>query len=211
MYPSGGEIRLRLKGRGRRGRRGLSLFGKELLLALARRDEGETRIDRRRAAGASCALIAIPVLVFARTLFPPVVVIRRLSCELSHRRHHYHHHQVHRGSSSAAAGDEGRSEDGREPADRRGLQTPGPLEPEAHLLSQSRGHQSRLDGDRCDIQPPQYVFLSLSLFIYLSFSLVPTRGASRRDASIICRHRASSFAHASSTSRDCTLLFVGED
>jgi len=46
------------------------VLGRARLLALARRDEGETRIDRYPPA--SCALIAIPALVFARTLFPSV-------------------------------------------------------------------------------------------------------------------------------------------
>lgn len=51
----------------KQGQRGGKVLGRVRLLALARRDEGETRIDRYPPA--SCALIAIPALVFARTLF----------------------------------------------------------------------------------------------------------------------------------------------
>jgi len=63
-----GEARQNIKGEGESSK--VKVLGRARLLALARRDEGETRIDRYPPA--SCALIAIPALVFARTLFPSV-------------------------------------------------------------------------------------------------------------------------------------------
>lgn len=63
-------LRARARARERGRESGVRVLGRARLLALARRDEGETRIDRYPPA--SCALIAIPALVFARTLFPSV-------------------------------------------------------------------------------------------------------------------------------------------
>lgn len=135
------------------------------LLALARRDEGETRIDR------------YPAGVLRANRYPgasirPYFVADGLPsvCRREDGAPDIPFFFASSGSNIARAVDgsgsladqaaaklqknEGRSEDGRESLDRRSVQTTGAMESEAHLLPQSRGDQPRLDGDRDDIQSP---------------------------------------------------------
>lgn len=124
----------RVKGEGGRGREGEDEEGKVLgrvrLLALARRDEGETRIDRypagvlraNRYPGAS--IRPYFVAVGPRAAFSSA---RSGASGVSERNRGRGKHHERRG------------EDGRESPHRRGVQATGVVEPASHLLSQSRG------------------------------------------------------------------------